>query len=101
MDVTRRNFIVSTTAAAAGSTLTAQASGVGAQTPALVAQAVGRPAPRGFDPADPALTFDLVIAGGDVLDPSQKLRGRRDVGIKFGQMAAPRRSPKTPTWRSA
>jgi len=88
MDVTRRNFIVSTTAAAAGATLTAQASGVGAQTPALVAQAVGRPAPRGFDPADPALTFDLVIAGGDVLDPSQKLRGRRDVGIKFGQIAA-------------
>ena len=69
MDVTRRNFIVSTTAAAAGATLTAQASGVGAQTPALVAQAVGRPAPRGFDPADPALTFDLV-ATADAADGS-------------------------------
>src|SRR5205823_11423430 len=31
---------------------------------------------------------DLVIAGGDVLDPSQTLRGKRDIGIKFGQIAA-------------
>ena len=24
--------------------------------------------------------FDLVIRGGDVLDPSQQLRGKRDIG---------------------
>jgi len=28
--------------------------------------------------------FDLVIKGGDVLDPSQSLRGRRDIGIRNG-----------------
>jgi dihydroorotase len=28
--------------------------------------------------------FDLVVKGGDVLDPSQSLRARRDVGIRFG-----------------
>jgi dihydroorotase len=28
--------------------------------------------------------FDLVIKGGDVLDPSQSLRGRRDLGIRYG-----------------
>ena len=32
--------------------------------------------------------FDLVIKGGDVLDPSQKLRGKRDIGIRFGRIEA-------------
>src|SRR5499426_3024411 len=32
--------------------------------------------------------FDLVIKGGDVLDPSQGLRGRRDIGIRFGVIEA-------------
>jgi dihydroorotase len=32
--------------------------------------------------------FDLVIRGGEVIDPSQKLRGIRDVGIRYGQIAA-------------
>src|SRR5262249_28336836 len=36
---------------------------------------------------DPALKYDLVVANGDVLDPAAKLRGRRDIGIKFGQIA--------------
>jgi dihydroorotase len=45
------------------------------------------PAPLGFNPSDPALKFDLVIANADVLDPSQRLRGKRDVGIKNGQIA--------------
>ncbi len=44
--------------------------------------------PIGFNPSDPNLKYDLVIAGGDVLDPSQKLRGKRDIGIKNGQIAA-------------
>jgi dihydroorotase len=30
--------------------------------------------------------YDLVIKGGDVLDPSQNLRGRRDIGIRFGRI---------------
>ena len=32
--------------------------------------------------------FDLVIRGGEVIDPSQKLRGRRDIGIRFGVIEA-------------
>src|SRR5690242_21673626 len=32
--------------------------------------------------------FDLVIKGGDVLDPSQSLRGRRDIGIRYGMVEA-------------
>ena len=32
--------------------------------------------------------FDLVIRGGDVIDPSQGLRGTRDIGIRNGQIAA-------------
>jgi dihydroorotase len=33
-------------------------------------------------------TFDLLIKGGDVLDPSQSLRGRRDIGIRYGVVQA-------------
>jgi dihydroorotase len=86
MDVSRRNFIVSTSAAAAGATLTAQTAAQAAP-PVLLAQA-GAPAPHGFDPKDPALKYDVVIANGEVVDPSQKLRGKRDLGIKHGQIAA-------------
>ena len=32
--------------------------------------------------------FDLLIKGGDVLDPSQALRGKRDIGIRFGLIEA-------------
>ena len=32
--------------------------------------------------------FDLVVKGGEVLDPSQNLRARRDIGIRFGVIEA-------------
>jgi dihydroorotase len=32
--------------------------------------------------------FDLVVKGGDVLDPSQSLRGKRDIGIRYGLIEA-------------
>jgi dihydroorotase len=32
--------------------------------------------------------FDLLVKGGDVLDPSQNLRGRRDIGIRWGVIEA-------------
>jgi dihydroorotase len=87
VDLSRRDFLVSTSAAAgatlAGPPMPAAAAGA----PVLHAQA-GAPMPSGFNPGDPALKFDLVIAGADVLDPSQRLRGRRDIGIKNGQIAA-------------
>jgi dihydroorotase len=32
--------------------------------------------------------FELVVKGGEVLDPSQNLRARRDIGIRFGVVEA-------------
>jgi len=32
--------------------------------------------------------YDLVIRGGEVLDPSQSLRARRDIGIRWGMIEA-------------
>jgi dihydroorotase len=85
MNVSRRDFIkLSTSAAVAGGAMGAPA---GETAPLLVAQA-GQPMPMGFNPGDPALKYELVIAGGEVLDPSQNLRGKRDIGIKYGQIAA-------------
>jgi dihydroorotase len=95
MDLSRRDFLASGTAAAATSALATRAH---AQAPAVVAQATGAPAPRGFDPADPGLKYELVVADGDVLDPSQKLRGKRDIGIRYGQIAAI--APSIPADRS-
>lgn len=94
MDLSRRGFIkLSAGAAAAGGGLAAgEASAAAtaearADARALLAQA-GTPAPLGFNPADASLKYELVIANGDVLDPVQKTRAKRDIGIRFGQIAA-------------
>src|SRR6201991_652792 len=57
-------------------------SGSAAAAPAPLA---GRLANAARGPND---KFDLVIKGGDVLDPSQSLRGQRDIGIRFGVVEA-------------
>ena len=49
------------------------------------AAALSGPAHAAMGPND---KFDLVIRGGDVLDPSQALRGRRDIGIRWGVIEA-------------
>src|ERR1700734_535347 len=36
----------------------------------------------------PTDKFDLVIKGGEVLDPGQSLRGKRDIGIRWGVVEA-------------
>ena len=36
----------------------------------------------------PGDKFDLVIKGGDVLDPSQGLRGKMDIGMRYGRIEA-------------
>jgi dihydroorotase len=51
----------------------------------LALTAAGGPAFAAMRPDD---KFDLVIKGGDVLDPSQQLRGRRDIGIRYGVIEA-------------
>jgi dihydroorotase len=47
--------------------------------------ALAAPAFAAMGPND---KFDLVIKGGDVLDPSQSLRGKRDIGIRYGMIEA-------------
>jgi len=47
--------------------------------------AIAGPARAAMGPDD---KFDLVIKGGEVLDPSQSLRGRRDIGIRYGVVEA-------------
>jgi dihydroorotase len=51
----------------------------------LALAAAADPAGAAMGPND---KFDLVIKGGDVLDPSQALRGRRDIGIRYGLIEA-------------
>jgi dihydroorotase len=51
---------------------------------ALVA-ASGAPVRAAMGPND---KFDLVIKGGDVLDPSQSLSSKRDIGIRYGMIEA-------------
>src|SRR5207245_2563187 len=57
----------------------------GAGAGALAAAAHGGRALAAMGPND---KFDLLIKGGDVLDPSQGLRGRRDIGIHYGMIEA-------------
>jgi dihydroorotase len=67
--LSRRNFLRATGSAAA----------------IVMSQRLSGTANAAMGPAD---KFDLVIKGGDVLDPSQSLRGKRDVGIRWGVIEA-------------
>jgi dihydroorotase len=50
-----------------------------------LAAATAGPARAAMGPND---KFDLLIKGADVLDPSQSLRGVRDIGIRYGLIEA-------------
>lgn len=52
---------------------------------AFAASGMGFSARAAMGPND---KFDLVIKGGEVLDPSQNLRAKRDIGIRFGVIEA-------------
>src|SRR5262252_6665072 len=67
--VSRRDFLVST----------------GSFALAIAAATLGGSARAAIGPDD---KFDLLIKGGDVLDPSQSLRGKRDIGIRYGLIEA-------------
>jgi len=56
--------------------------GIGA---AFAAGSMGFAARAAMGPND---KFDLVIKGGEVLDPSQGLRAKRDIGVRFGKIEA-------------
>jgi dihydroorotase len=66
--LSRRNFLALTGSAAAAS--------------------MGRLTTDARAAVGPADKFDLVIKGGEVLDPSQSLRGKRDIGIRWGAIEA-------------
>ncbi len=59
-----------------------------ALTGSAAAASVGRLTTSADAAMGPADKFDLVIKGGDVLDPSQSLRGKRDIGIRWGAIEA-------------
>lgn len=63
--LSRRNFLASTASLAVAAGMTGSNAAMG-----------------------PNDKFDLLIKGGDVLDPSQSLRGRRDIGIRYGVIEA-------------
>jgi dihydroorotase len=52
---------------------------------AAAAALSGGPASAAMGPND---KYDLVIRGGEVLDPSQSLRAKRDIGIRWGVIEA-------------
>jgi dihydroorotase len=54
----------------------------------LALAAAGASGPAAFAAMGPNDKFDLVVKGGEVLDPSQNLRARRDIGIRFGVIEA-------------
>src|SRR5439155_15473280 len=56
-----------------------------AATSAAATTAFAGPARAVMGPDD---KFDLVVKGGDVIDPSQSLRGKRDIGIRYGVIEA-------------
>jgi len=60
---------------------------VGSSSTALGIAAAGlyHPARAAMGPDD---KFDLLIKGGEVLDPSQALRAKRDIGIRYGLIEA-------------
>ena len=68
-----------------GSTRRRFLAGAGAVSALAASGLVARAVRAAMGPQD---KFDLVIKGGEVLDPSQKLRARRDIGIRFGVVEA-------------
>lgn len=54
----------------------------------LALSAAGFGVPPAMAAMGPDDKFDLVIKGGEVLDPSQSLRAKRDIGIRFGAIEA-------------
>jgi dihydroorotase len=81
MSVSRRTFLATN---AAGAAVVANPVSVFAATPSTHALELS----LSFNPADPNLKYDLLVFGGTVVDPSQRIHARRDVAIKNGQIAA-------------
>ena len=80
-ELTRRDFFKASAAAGAAASLQG--------TPEAEAQGDRSAQPRLSVPRlAPDQKYDLLIQGGEVVDPSQKLRGKRDVAILYGRIAA-------------
>ena len=75
MEPSRRSFLKASAASAVALSMAAEAGA-----PSIAAQEVATVPTGMFQPA-PGKKFDLLIKGGEVIDPGQPLRGRRDVAI--------------------
>src|SRR5260370_1203020 len=85
MGPSRRSFLKTSAASAAAVALAANAE---ASARAEVAAQAAPTAPVGVVQPAPGQKYDFLIKGGDVLDPSQGLRGRRDIAIHNARIAA-------------
>jgi dihydroorotase len=81
MDPSRRSFLKGSAAAAVAFSTAAEAGST-----AMAAQQAAAVPLGTFQPA-PGKKFDLLIKGGEVIDPAQSLRGRRDIAIHNGRIA--------------
>src|SRR5262245_33301178 len=59
-----------------------------AQSASAVALSASGLASGAFAAMGPNDKFDLLVKGAEVLDPSQNLRAKRDIGIRFGVVEA-------------
>lgn len=84
MKPSRRMFLKSSAAGAAAAAFSAKTEPASAAASSVPAPAVQF---ASFQPA-PGQKYDLLIKGGDVLDPSGGLRGRRDIAIHNARIAA-------------
>src|SRR5712691_9347062 len=82
MDPSRRSFLKGSAASAVALSMAAEAG-----SPSAAAQDAATVPAGAFQPA-PGKKFDLLIKGGEVIDPSRSVRGRRDVAIHNGRIAA-------------
>ncbi|MFN2461080.1 MAG: amidohydrolase/deacetylase family metallohydrolase [Candidatus Velthaea sp.] len=82
MSVSRKDFLAANALAGVGAVASSETAAYAAPPPKSDAPQLN------FDPHDPNIVYDLLVKGGTVVDPSQKLHAARDVAVKNGQIAA-------------
>ena len=82
-EFTRRDFVKISAAGATASALGAlNAAPADAQTRGAAERGLHVPRPTGDQ------KYDLLIQGGEVIDPGQSLRGKRDIAVFHGRISA-------------
>jgi dihydroorotase len=97
-EASRRDFLRSSAATTAAAALYASFGGQARSGPwarAMAQAQVGEPLPL----LGPGQKYELLIQGGEVLDPSQGLRAQRDIAVHYGRIAAV--EPRIPAEQAA